>query len=70
MGRKSLRRRRRDDQVREAGLARMGLSGYGEESGTKALQDAGIAYDSVEQAVVGYCYGGRPAASARSTASA
>jgi acetyl-CoA acetyltransferase len=27
------------------------------ESGTKALQDAGIAYDSVEQAVVGYCYG-------------
>jgi acetyl-CoA acetyltransferase len=27
------------------------------ESGTKALQDAGIAYDNVEQAVVGYCYG-------------
>ena len=27
------------------------------ESGTKALQDAGIAYESVEQAVVGYCYG-------------
>ena len=27
------------------------------ESGTKALQDAGIGYDSVEQAVVGYCYG-------------
>jgi acetyl-CoA acetyltransferase len=27
------------------------------ESGTNALQDAGISYDSVEQAVVGYCYG-------------
>jgi sterol carrier protein 2 len=27
------------------------------ESGTKALQDAGISYESVEQAVVGYCYG-------------
>jgi len=27
------------------------------EAGTKALQDAGIAYDLVEQAVVGYCYG-------------
>ena len=27
------------------------------ESGTKALQDAGIPYESVEQAVVGYCYG-------------
>ena len=27
------------------------------ESGTKALQDAGISYESIEQAVVGYCYG-------------
>jgi len=27
------------------------------EAGTKALQDAGIPYDSVEQACVGYCYG-------------
>jgi acetyl-CoA acyltransferase len=27
------------------------------EAGTKALQDAGIAYDDVEQAYVGYCYG-------------
>ncbi len=27
------------------------------ESGTNALQDAGISYESVEQAVVGYCYG-------------
>ena len=27
------------------------------EAGTRALQDAGIAYDLVEQAVVGYCYG-------------
>ncbi|MGD0670966.1 MAG: lipid-transfer protein [Candidatus Binatus sp.] len=27
------------------------------ESGTKALQDAGIAYENIEQAVVGYCYG-------------
>ncbi len=27
------------------------------ESGTRALQDAGIAYDLVEQAFVGYCYG-------------
>ncbi len=27
------------------------------EAGTKALADAGIAYDEVEQACVGYCYG-------------
>lgn len=27
------------------------------ESGTKALEDAGIPYDAVQQAVVGYCYG-------------
>jgi len=27
------------------------------EAGTKALHDAGIAYDEVEQAVAGYCYG-------------
>ncbi len=27
------------------------------ESGTRALADAGIAYEDVEQAVVGYCYG-------------
>ena len=27
------------------------------ESGTNALNDAGISYDKVEQAVVGYCYG-------------
>ncbi|MFC9664648.1 lipid-transfer protein [Nocardia sp. NPDC127606] len=27
------------------------------ESGTKALQDAGIAYDKVQQAYAGYCYG-------------
>ena len=27
------------------------------EAGTKALADAGIAYDEVEQAFVGYCYG-------------
>ncbi|HEV2820217.1 MAG TPA: lipid-transfer protein [Solirubrobacteraceae bacterium] len=27
------------------------------EAGTRALQDAGIAYDLVEQAFVGYCYG-------------
>lgn len=27
------------------------------ESGTKALEDAGISFDLVEQAVVGYCYG-------------
>ena len=27
------------------------------ESGTKALEDAGITYDDVEQAIVGYCYG-------------
>jgi acetyl-CoA acyltransferase len=28
-----------------------------QESGTKALDDAGIPYDAVEQAFVGYCYG-------------
>jgi len=27
------------------------------EAGTKALQDAGIAFDDIEQAAVGYCYG-------------
>jgi len=27
------------------------------ESGTKALEDAGISYDEIEQACVGYCYG-------------
>ncbi|MCH8160932.1 MAG: lipid-transfer protein, partial [Chloroflexi bacterium] len=27
------------------------------EAGEKALADAGIAYDEVEQACVGYCYG-------------
>jgi acetyl-CoA acyltransferase len=27
------------------------------EAGTKALEDAGISYDAVEQAFVGYCYG-------------
>jgi acetyl-CoA acetyltransferase len=29
----------------------------GREAGTKALADAGIAYDQVEQAFIGYCYG-------------
>ncbi len=29
----------------------------GKEAGTKALADAGIPYDEVEQACVGYCYG-------------
>src|SRR5205085_3031417 len=28
-----------------------------QEAGTKALEDAGISYDDVEQAYVGYCYG-------------
>jgi acetyl-CoA acetyltransferase len=28
-----------------------------QESGTKALEDAGIPFDAVQQAVVGYCYG-------------
>ncbi len=28
-----------------------------EQAGTRALEDAGIAYDLVEQAAVGYCYG-------------
>src|SRR4029077_7757340 len=27
------------------------------EAGTKALEDAGVSYDDVEQAFVGYCYG-------------
>src|SRR5271170_880929 len=29
----------------------------GKEAGTNALNDAGVAYDRVEQAYVGYCYG-------------
>jgi len=28
-----------------------------QEAGTKALQDAGISFDQIEQAAVGYCYG-------------
>ncbi len=30
---------------------------WAKEAGTKALEDAGIPYDTVEQAFVGYCYG-------------
>ena len=30
---------------------------WAEEAGRKALEDAGVAYDKVEQAYVGYCYG-------------
>src|SRR3954470_16561899 len=30
---------------------------WAEEAGTKALADAGIAYDDVEQAFAAYCYG-------------
>jgi len=30
---------------------------WAKEAGTKALEDAGVAYDDVEQAFVGYCYG-------------
>ncbi len=29
----------------------------GQEAGMKALKDAGISYDKIEQAAVGYCYG-------------
>ena len=28
------------------------------EAGTKALEDAGVPYEKIEQAFVGYCYGG------------
>ncbi|MCE7885837.1 MAG: lipid-transfer protein, partial [Actinobacteria bacterium ATB1] len=28
-----------------------------EEAGTKALTDAGIVYEDIEQVAVGYCYG-------------
>jgi len=31
--------------------------GMAKEAGTKALQDAGVSYDKIEQACVGYCYG-------------
>ena len=40
------------------------------ESGTKALEDAGIEYTEVEQGYVGYCSATRRPASARSTNSA
>src|SRR5919106_1260229 len=30
---------------------------WAREAGSKALEDAGIPYDAVEQAFVGYCYG-------------
>jgi acetyl-CoA acetyltransferase len=30
---------------------------WAKEAGTKALEDAGVGYDDVEQAFVGYCYG-------------
>ena len=53
-----VRRRRRDDQVREAGKHASGTTPtWRREAGTKALEDAGIAYDAIEQAYVGYCYG-------------
>ena len=35
----------------------MGLPRHGARGGTKALQDAGIPYDAVEQACVGYVCG-------------
>ncbi len=37
------------------------------ESGTKALEDAGISYDQVQQGYVGYCSGIPPRASAPCT---
>ena len=30
---------------------------WAKEAGTKALEDAGVAYDTIEQAYAGYCYG-------------
>jgi acetyl-CoA acetyltransferase len=40
------------------------------EAGTKALSDAGLTINDIEQAAVGYCYGDSTAASAPSTSSA
>ena len=39
------------------------------ESGTKALEDAGVSYDSIEQAYVGYCYGDSTSGQRASTGS-
>ena len=43
--------------IREAVFARLGLSGHGPRGRTMALQDAGVSFDSVEQACVGYVFG-------------
>ena len=52
-----VRDRGRDDQVREARDQGGRLPGLGREAGEKALADAGIPYEDVEQAYAGYCYG-------------
>ena len=70
MRRAHVRHRCRDDEVREARDQGVGLPGHGTEAGTKALEDAGIAYDDVEQAASATATATRPPASARSTSSA
>ena len=42
---------------------------WAKEAGERALADAGIPYDDVEQAYAGYCYGDSTTASGRSTSS-
>jgi sterol carrier protein 2 len=43
--------------VREARIEGLGLSRHGRGSWHQVLEDAGIAFDKIEQAAVGYCYG-------------
>ena len=57
-GQEGVRRRRRHDEVREAGLEGLGLPRHGaRKPAARRSQDAGIPYDEIEQAGVGYCYG-------------
>ena len=52
-----VRHRCRHDEVREARREGGGLPGDGQGVGTKALQDAGVAFDQIEQAYAGFIYG-------------
>ena len=52
-----IRDRRRHDEVLQARHQGGRLPGLAKEAGTKALADAGIPYEDVEEAFAGYCYG-------------
>ena len=71
MGTQGVRGRRRHDEVREAGLAGVGLPGHGEGGRREgARRRRRSPTTPIEQVAVGYCYGDSTAASAPSTSSA